>query len=64
MLAIAGYGEQRGHPVLLGRDHWSGISRLDVGDVGARPYLASHADSVHIVPCGDVSDDTDLNTPA
>jgi CTP:molybdopterin cytidylyltransferase MocA len=63
-LAMAGYGERRGHPVLLGRDHWSGIARLAVGDVGARPYLASRADSVHIVPCGDVADDADMDTPA
>jgi CTP:molybdopterin cytidylyltransferase MocA len=64
VLAMAGYGERRGHPVLLGREHWSGIARLAVGDVGARPYLASHADSVHIVPCGDVADDTDMDVPA
>jgi CTP:molybdopterin cytidylyltransferase MocA len=64
VLAMAGYGERRGHPVLLGRDHWSGIARLAVGDVGARPYLASRADSVHIVQCGDVADDSDLDTPS
>jgi CTP:molybdopterin cytidylyltransferase MocA len=64
VLAMAGYGERRGHPVLLGRDHWSGIAELAEGDVGARPYLARHAESVHIVPCGDVADDTDMDTPA
>jgi CTP:molybdopterin cytidylyltransferase MocA len=64
LLAMAGYGKRRGHPVLLGRDHWGGIARLAAGDVGARPYLASHADCVHIVPCGDVADDADMDTPA
>lgn len=64
VLAMAGYGERRGHPVLLGRDHWAGIAQLAAGDVGARPYLAAHADSVHIVQCGDVADDADMDTPA
>lgn len=64
VLAMAGYGQRRGHPVLLGRDHWHGIAQLAVGDVGARPYLASHPDSIHIVQCGDVADDADLDTPA
>ncbi|MBX6356757.1 MAG: nucleotidyltransferase family protein [Micromonosporaceae bacterium] len=62
-LAMAGYGERRGHPVLLGRDHWAGIVRLAVGDQGARSYLARHADAVQIVQCGDVADDADLDTP-
>jgi nicotine blue oxidoreductase len=60
---MAGYGERRGHPVLLGRDHWAGIVRLAVGDQGARSYLARHADAVQIVQCGDVADDADLDTP-
>ncbi|HEX7746480.1 MAG TPA: NTP transferase domain-containing protein, partial [Micromonosporaceae bacterium] len=39
VLAMAGYGDRRGHPVLLGRSHWTGIATSAVGDVGARPYL-------------------------
>jgi CTP:molybdopterin cytidylyltransferase MocA len=68
-LVTAGYRDQRddrdrwGHPVLLGRDHWSGVARLAAGDVGARPYLRGHADSVQVVACGDVADDHDLDTP-
>jgi nicotine blue oxidoreductase len=62
-LASAGYGERRGHPVLLGRDHWSGVATLAVGDVGARPYLAGHARDLRVVPCGDVADDLDLDRP-
>jgi nicotine blue oxidoreductase len=62
-LAMAGYGERRGHPVLLGREHWAGIARLATGDVGARPYLARHAAVLRIVPCADVADDTDLDRP-
>lgn len=63
-LAMAGYGERRGHPVLLGRSHWAGIAEVAVGDVGARPYLKRHAAAVRVVPCDDVADDGDLDVPA
>jgi nicotine blue oxidoreductase len=61
-LAIGGYGDRRGHPVLLGRDHWSGAAGAATGDRGARDYLRAHADSVRVVPVGDVADDTDIDT--
>lgn len=63
-LATAGYGARRGHPVLLGRDHWSGVAELAIGDVGARPYLRRHEARLRVVPCGDVAEDGDLDTPA
>jgi nicotine blue oxidoreductase len=62
-LVMAGYGPRRGHPVLLGRDHWAGVAAAATGDVGARPYLAAHASSVRVVPCDDVADDRDVDTP-
>jgi CTP:molybdopterin cytidylyltransferase MocA len=62
-LAMAGYGDRRGHPVLLGRSHWPGIAESAVGDVGARPYLRRHAAEVQVVPCADVADDNDLDAP-
>src|SRR5919107_5436245 len=31
-LAIATYGGVRGHPVLLGRDHWAGVAETATGD--------------------------------
>jgi nicotine blue oxidoreductase len=65
-LVMAGYGEggeRRGHPVLLGRDHWSPVARGATGDAGARQYLADHAASVRLVPCGDVADDQDVDIP-
>jgi len=61
-LAIGGYGDRRGHPVLLGRDHWAGAAAAATGDRGARDYLRAHADRVHVVPVGDVADDTDIDT--
>lgn len=63
-LTVAGYPDgRRGHPVLLGRDHWAGVAALAVGDTGARPYLRAHAAGVTVVDCADVADDTDLDTP-
>lgn len=62
-LAMARYDDRPGHPVLLGRDHWPDVSRLALGDVGARAYLQRHWAAVRLVPCGDVADDTDLDTP-
>lgn len=62
-LAIGGYGTRRGHPVLLGREHWTGVAALAVEDVGARPYLRRHEAQVRVVPCADVADDTDLDEP-
>jgi CTP:molybdopterin cytidylyltransferase MocA len=61
-LAIGGYGDRRGHPVLLGRDHWAGAAAAATGDRGARDYLRAHPDCVQVVPVGDVADDTDIDT--
>ncbi|HEY3504698.1 MAG TPA: nucleotidyltransferase family protein [Actinocatenispora sp.] len=60
-LAAASYAGRRGHPVLLGRDHWPGVAALAVGDTGARPYLARH--DVTAVDCTGLGDDTDLDVP-
>lgn len=62
-LVMAGYGDRRGHPVLLGRDHWAAVTRLAEGDTGARRYLHLHAAAVRVVPCADVADDSDLDRP-
>ena len=62
-LATATYNGRRGHPVLLGRDHWAGVSILATGDVGARAYLSARLEKLHLVPCEDISDDTDMDVP-
>lgn len=61
-LAAATYGEQRGHPVLLGRDHWNGVRASASGDAGARHYLRRH--DVTPVPCEDVANGRDVDHPA
>lgn len=63
-LAMAGYGQgRRGHPVLLGREHWAGVAASAGGDAGARGYLAARRADVVVVPCGDVADDRDVDFP-
>jgi CTP:molybdopterin cytidylyltransferase MocA len=59
-LVMAGYEGRRGHPVLLGRDHWAGIAEKAVGDSGARAYLRAH--EVELVACSDVATDDDIDT--
>ncbi|MEV4316315.1 nucleotidyltransferase family protein [Actinocrispum sp. NPDC049592] len=60
-LLRAGYDGEPGHPVLLGREHWAGAYELATGDAGAREYLRRNRPE--IVPCGDVSDGRDVDTP-
>ena len=60
-LAVATYGGVRGHPVLLGRDHWDGVISTATGDEGARRYLAEH--EVTEVDCTGLADPTDLDVP-
>lgn len=63
-LAMGGYEDRRGHPVLLGRSHWAGVAASAVGDKGARDYLRAHAAEVRLVPVGDVADDRDIDLPS
>ena len=60
-LAVASYDGVRGHPVLLGREHWAGVAETATGDEGARRYLAAH--DVVEVDCAGLADPTDLDVP-
>ena len=60
-LAVATYDGVRGHPVLLGREHWAGVAASATGDEGARHYLAAHA--VTEVDCTGLADPLDLDVP-
>ncbi|SDC22944.1 molybdenum cofactor cytidylyltransferase [Geodermatophilus telluris] len=60
-LAVATYDGVRGHPVLLGREHWAGVATTATGDEGARRYLAAHA--VTEVDCTGLADPVDLDVP-
>ena len=58
-LAAAAYDGERGHPVLLDREHWAGAADAASGDRGARDYLAVH--QVELVEVGDVASGDDLD---
>ncbi|WP_436527429.1 nucleotidyltransferase family protein [Actinoplanes sp. HUAS TT8] len=60
-LVMGGYQGRRGHPVLLGREHWAGVAASATGDRGARDYLRAH--EVLVVDVGDVADDRDVDRP-
>ncbi len=60
-LAVATYDGVRGHPVLLGREHWAGVAETATGDEGARRYLATH--EVTEVDCTGLADPVDLDVP-
>jgi molybdenum cofactor cytidylyltransferase/nicotine blue oxidoreductase len=60
-LRRASYDGRPGHPVLLGRDHWAGVTAAATGDRGARDYLAAHA--VDLVECGDLATGRDVDRP-
>jgi molybdenum cofactor cytidylyltransferase/nicotine blue oxidoreductase len=61
-LVRASYPGGPGHPVLLGRAHWPGVSEVANGDKGARDYLAEH--DVLEVACGDLATGRDVDHPA
>jgi len=60
-LAVATYDGVRGHPVLIGREHWAGVVATATGDEGARRYLAAH--DVAEIDCTGLADPTDLDVP-
>jgi CTP:molybdopterin cytidylyltransferase MocA len=60
-LAAATYDGVRGHPVLLGREHWAGVIETAAGDEGARRYLAGR--EVTDVDCTGLADPIDLDVP-
>jgi len=58
-LRRAGYDGRPGHPVVIGRDHWAGVSVETSGDRGARGYLATH--DVEVVECADLATGRDVD---
>jgi CTP:molybdopterin cytidylyltransferase MocA len=58
-LARAAYAGRPGHPVLLGRAHWSAAAAAARGDRGAGPYLRDAG--ARLVECGDLDDGADVD---
>ncbi len=61
-VAVAGYHGAPRNPVLLAREHWAEVTRLAVGDVGARRFVRAHPELVTLVECGDIGDAADVDT--
>jgi nicotine blue oxidoreductase len=61
-LLRASYHGEAGHPVLIGREHWTGVYQLATGDGGAREYLRRHPPE--LLACEDISDGRDVDRPA
>ncbi len=59
-LARAAYDGVPGHPVLIGREHWTGVIEVARGDSGARDYLADNR--VDQLECGDLGSGRDVDT--
>ncbi|NII69590.1 nucleotidyltransferase family protein [Microbacterium ulmi] len=61
VLLQATYDGVPGHPVVIGRDHWSAVAATVAGDAGARTYLRAHGAGV--VECGDLWSGDDIDVP-
>jgi CTP:molybdopterin cytidylyltransferase MocA len=61
-LRRAAYQGRPAHPVVLGREHWAGVTAVATGDAGARDYLKDHPD-LELVECADVATPDDVDTP-
>jgi molybdenum cofactor cytidylyltransferase/nicotine blue oxidoreductase len=62
-LACGTYDGRRGHPVLVGRAHWGGVSTLATADVGMRPYLLARSSQVTEIACDGIATPDDVDTP-
>jgi CTP:molybdopterin cytidylyltransferase MocA len=58
-LSRATYDGRPGHPVVMGRDHWTPAMGSARGDSGAHSYLSSH--DVMVVECGDLATGRDVD---
>lgn len=61
-LRRAAYRGLPAHPVVLGREHWTGVTAVATGDAGARDYLKNHP-ALELVECSDVATPDDVDTP-
>jgi CTP:molybdopterin cytidylyltransferase MocA len=62
-VAVATYAGRPRNPVLIAREHFAEVATSAVGDVGARKFLADHPNLLTLVPCDDIADPADIDTP-
>lgn len=60
-LVRAAYDGLPGHPVVIGRDHWTSVAGDVSGDEGAQGYLRRHG--CGLVECGDLATGADQDVP-
>jgi len=60
-LLAARYGDQQGHPVLIGEQHWTALMAELKGDSGARHYLLQK--QARLIPLGHLASGDDLDQP-
>ena len=60
-LRQARFSSRPGHPVVIGREHWTPLLDTLAGDTGARPYLRAHP--VEQIECGDLGTGVDVDRP-
>jgi CTP:molybdopterin cytidylyltransferase MocA len=62
-VAVATYGGRPRNPVLIAHEHFAEAADHATGDMGARDFLRARSDIVVPVPCDDVADPEDIDTP-
>lgn len=62
-VAVATYADRPRNPVLIAHEHFGEVAAGASGDVGARAFLRAHPELVVAVPCDDVADPDDIDTP-
>jgi nicotine blue oxidoreductase len=62
-VAVAAYAGRPRNPVLIAAEHFAEAAAYAEGDVGAREFLRARSDVVVAVPCDDVADPGDIDTP-
>jgi nicotine blue oxidoreductase len=62
-VAVATYAGRPRNPVLIAHEHFREAAAGASGDVGARAFLRAHPELVVTVPCDDVADADDIDTP-
>ncbi|HEY0538337.1 MAG TPA: nucleotidyltransferase family protein [Actinoallomurus sp.] len=62
-VAVASYGGRPRNPVLIAHEYFVEAAAYAEGDVGAREFVRARSDIVVSVPCDDVADPDDIDTP-
>lgn len=61
--AVASYRRVTMPPVVLARSTWSAVLAAVAPDAGARAWLGANPEQVVVVPCDDIADLRDVDTP-